>query len=136
MEIPYKGLLIKMKKLITLILASLFLLIPNYSVAQETIWKEGDKVIVFFICQKEEAVMEVALADTKGQEEFAAATFKKTISSDCVSIRPPLMFLVDDILGSYKDYRNINTLILKVKSPVNTDFKGYIVAAGVEEKGI
>jgi hypothetical protein len=136
MEIPYKGLLIKMKKLITLTLASLFLLIPNYSIAQETIWKEGDKVVVFFMCEKEETVMEVALADTKGQEEFASATFQKTISSDCVSIRPPLMFLVDDILGSYKDYRNVNTLILKVKSPVNTDFKGYIVAAGVEEKGI
>ena len=136
MEIPYKGLLIKMKKLITLILASLFLLIPNYSVAQETIWKEGDKVIVFFMCEKEESIMDVALADSKNKQAFTSTTYAKTITSACLPIRPPLMFLVDDILGSYKDYRNVNTLILKVKSPVNTDFKGYIVAAGVEEKGI
>lgn len=136
MEIPYRGLLTKMKKLITLILVSLFLLIPNYSIAQENTWMIGDKVIVFFMCEKEESIMDVALADSKSKQAFTSATYEKTITSDCLPVRPPLMFLVDDILGSYKDYRNVNTLILKVKSPVNTDFKGYIVASGVEEKGI
>jgi hypothetical protein len=135
MEIHYKGLLIKMKKII-LAAILLFLLVPNYSVALANTWKIGDKVIVPFMCKKEKAIMDIAYADTKSQEKLNLTVYKNTINSNCLEIRPPQIFLITDIIGSYKDYNNRNTLILKIKSPVYTYFKGYIVAAGVEEKGI
>ena len=48
------------------------------------------------------------------------------------------MFIVDDTIGSYKDYKGKETTIMKVISPVNNLLAGYIVAAGIpgQNKGI
>ena len=51
-------------------------------------------------------------------------------------IRPPALFIVDDVIGSYKDYKNEKSLIMKIVSPKNNLLTGYIVAAGIPDKGI
>ena len=55
-----------------------------------------------------------------------------------MSLRPPLLFTVDAVLGSYKDSKGKETSIMKIISPVNNLFAGYIVAAGIpgQNKGI
>ena len=58
-----------MKKLIALILAACFAILPSCITAEE-IWKEGDKVSAFFICREEKSIMEIALADSKSKDEF------------------------------------------------------------------
>jgi|DEB0MinimDraft_4_1074332.scaffolds.fasta_scaffold01461_5 hypothetical protein len=137
MEIHYKGLLIKMKKIILILAAILFfLLVSNYGLALANTWKIGDKAVVIFMCKKEKAIMDIAYADTKSQEKLILTIYKNIINSNCLEIRPPQIFLITDIIGSYKDYNNRNTTILKIKSPVYPSFKGYTIATGVEGKGI
>ena len=82
--------------------------------------------------------MDVALADSKGVENFRGLVVEKRIARKCKSLRPPLLFIVDDVLGSYKDSEGIKTTIMKVISPINNLFAGYIVAAGTpgKDKGI
>ena len=55
-----------------------------------------------------------------------------------MSLRPPLLFTVDAVLGSYKDSKGKETTIMKIISPVNNLVAGYIVAEGTpgEDKGI
>ena len=42
-----------------------------------------------------------------------------------------MKFTVSEILGSYKDYRKVDNTILKIKSPANEMFVGYILVRGV-----
>ena len=126
-----------MKLLAALTLIACFTILPSCVTAKE-IWKEGDKVAAFFICREEKSIMEIALADSKSRDEFIGEITKKRITSKCVALRPPVLFVVDEVLGSYKDYEKINTTILKIVPPVNNGFIGYIVARGSPEisKGI
>ena len=126
-----------MKTLIALTLAVCFAILPSCVIAEE-IWNKGDKVAVFFICREEKDIMDVALADSKGVENFKGLVIEKRIARKCKSLRPPLLFIVDDVLGSYKDSEGIKTTIMKVISPINNLFAGYIVAAGTpgKDKGI
>ena len=126
-----------MKTLIALTLAVCFAILPSCVTAEE-IWNKGDKVAVFFICREEKDIMDVALADSKGVENFKGLVIEKRIARKCKSLRPPLLFIVDDVLGSYKDSEGIKTTIMKVISPINNLFAGYIVAAGTpgKDKGI
>jgi hypothetical protein len=126
-----------MKTLIALTLAACFAILPSCVMAEE-VWKEGDKVAAFFICREEKSIMEIALADSKSKDEFIVEITKKRITSKCVALRPPVLFVVDRVLGSYKDYEKNNTTILKIVPPVNNGFIGYIVARGSPEisKGI
>ena len=126
-----------MKTLIALTLAVCFAILPSCVIAEE-IWNKGDKVAVFFICREEKDIMDVALADSKGVENFRGLVVEKRIARKCKSLRPPLLFIVDDVLGSYKDSEGIKTTIMKVISPINNLFAGYIVAAGTpgQDKGI
>ena len=126
-----------MKLLIALTLAACFTILPSWVTAEE-IWNKGDKVAVFFICREEKDIMDVALADSKGVENFKGLVIEKRIARKCKSLRPPLLFIVDDVLGSYKDSEGIKTTIMKVISPINNLFAGYIVAAGApgQDKGI
>ena len=63
---------------------------------------------------------------------------KKRIGRECVALRPPVLFIVDEVLGSYVDYEKKNTSILKIVTPLNNGFIGYIVARGIPaiDKGI
>ena len=126
-----------MKTLIALTLAACFAILPSCVTAEE-VWKEGDKVAAFFICREEKSIMEIAFADSKSKDEFIGEITKKRITSKCVALRPPVLFVVDKVLGSYKDYEKNNTTILKIVPPVNNGFIGYIVARGSPEisKGI
>ena len=126
-----------MKLLVALTLAACFTILPSCVTAEE-IWNKGDKVSVFFICREEKDIMDVALADSKGVENFKGLVIEKRIARKCKSLRPPLLFIVDDVLGSYKDSEGIKTTIMKVISPINNLFAGYIVAAGTpgKDKGI
>ena len=126
-----------MKLLAVLTLAACFAILPSCVTAKE-IWTKGDKVSVFFICREEEDIMDIALADSKGIKKFRGVLAEKRITRQCMSLRPPIMFIVDDTIGSYKDYKGKETTIMKVISPVNNLLAGYIVAAGIpgQNKGI
>ena len=126
-----------MKLLAALTLAACFAILPSCVTAKE-IWTKGDKVSVFFICREEEDIMDIALADSKGIKKFRGVLAEKRITRQCMSLRPPIMFIVDDTIGSYKDYKGKETTIMKVISPVNNLLAGYIVAAGIpgQNKGI
>ena len=126
-----------MKLLAAFTLAACFAILPSCVTAKE-IWTKGDKVSVFFICREEEDIMDIALADSKGMKNFRGVLAEKRITRQCMSLRPPIMFIVDDTIGSYKDYKGKETTIMKVISPVNNLLAGYIVAAGIpgKNKGI
>ena len=126
-----------MKLLAAFTLAACFAILPSCVTAKE-IWTKGDKVSVFFICREEEDIMDIALADSKGIKKFRGVLAEKRITRQCMSLRPPIMFIVDDTIESYKDYKGEETTIMKVISPVNNLLAGYIVAAGIpgQNKGI
>tara|TARA_R100001224_G_C3909071_1_gene111277 strand:- start:131 stop:511 length:381 start_codon:yes stop_codon:yes gene_type:complete len=126
-----------MKLLAAFIFAACFAILPSCVTAEE-IWTKGDKVSVFFICREEEDIMDIALADSKGMKKFRSVLAEKRITRQCMSLRPPIMFIVDDTIESYKDYKGEETTIMKVISPVNNLLAGYIVAAGIpgKNKGI
>ena len=126
-----------MKLLAALTLAACFTILPSCVTAEE-IWNKGDKVAVFFICREEKDIMDVALADSKGVENFRSLVVEKRIARKCKTLRPPLLFIVDDVLGSYKDSKGIKTTIMKIVSPANNLVAGYIVAEGTpgQDKGI
>ena len=126
-----------MKLLVSLTLAACFAILPSCVTAEE-VWKKGNKVAAFFICKEEESIMEVALADSKSKNQFIGEVTKKRIGRECVGLRPPVLFVVDEVLGSYKDYEKKNTTILKIVPQINNGFVGYIVARGLPaiNKGI
>ena len=126
-----------MKLLAALTLAACFTILPS-SVTAEEIWNKGDKVAAFFICREEKDIMDIALADSKGIEKFQGLIVEKRITRDCIALRPPAMFTVDAVLGSYKDSKGKETSIMKIVSPKNNLLAGYIVAEGIPEqdKGI
>ena len=126
-----------MKLLVGLTLAACFAILPSCVMAEE-VWKKGNKVAAFFICKEEESIMELALADSKSRDQFIGEVTKKRIGRECVALRPPVLFVVDEVLGSYKDYEKKNTTILKIVPQINNGFVGYIVARGLPavNKGI
>tara|TARA_Y100000004_G_scaffold47569_1_gene52329 strand:+ start:90 stop:464 length:375 start_codon:yes stop_codon:yes gene_type:complete len=124
-----------MKLLAVITLAACFTILPSCITAEET-WKKGDKVAAFFICREEEDIMDIALADSKGIEKFKSLIVQKRITRDCIALRPPAMFIVDDVIGEYTDYKGQETSIMKIVSPKNKLLAGYIVAAGIPDKGI
>ena len=126
-----------MKLLVGLTLAACFAILPSCATAEE-VWKKGNKVAAFFICKEEESIMELALADSKSRDQFMNEVAKKRITSKCVALRPPVLFVVDEVLGSYVDYEKKNTTILKIVPQINNGFIGYIVARGLPaiDKGI
>ena len=124
-----------MKLLAALTLAACFTILPSCVTAQET-WKKGDKVAAFFICKEEKDIMDIALADSKGIEKFKSLIIEKRITQDCIALRPPAMFIVDDVIGNYTDYKGKETSIMKIVSPKNNLLAGYIVAEGIPDKGI
>lgn len=124
-----------MKLLAIITLAACFTILPSCVTAQET-WKKGDKVAAFFICKEEKDIMDIVLADSKGIQNFKGLIVEKRITRDCIALRPPAMFIVDDVIGSYKDYKGEETAIMKIVSPKNKLLAGYIVAAGIPDKGI
>ena len=126
-----------MKLLIGLTLAACFAILPSCVTAEE-VWKKGNKVAAFFICKEEESIMELALADSKSRDQFIGEVTKKRIGRECVALNPPVLFVVDEVLGSYKDYEKKNTTILKIVPQINNGFVGYIVARGLPaiNKGI
>ena len=118
-----------MKLLVGLTLAACFAILPSCVTAEE-VWKKGNKVAAFFICKEEESIMELALADSKSRDQFIGEVTKKRMDRKCVALRPPVLFIVDEVLGSYKDYEKKNTTILKIVPQINNGFIGYIVARG------
>ena len=124
-----------MKLLAALTLAACFTILPSCVTAEET-WKKGDKVAAFFICKEEKDIMDIALADSKGIEKFKSLIIEKRITQDCIALRPPAMFIVDDVIGNYTDYKGKETSIMKIVSPKNNLLAGYIVAEGIPDKGI
>ena len=99
-----------------LLFITCFTLLPTCITAQET-WGKGDKVAAFFICKEEKDIMEIALADSKG----------------CIGLRPPVLFIVDEVIASYIDHTKADSCILKIKTP-NKMLVGYIIATGLPEK--
>ena len=126
-----------MKLLAALTLAACFTILPSCVTAEE-IWNKGDKVAAFFICKEEEDIMDLALADSKGMQKFSELIIEKQITRGCIPLRPPALFIVDDVIGNYKDYKGKETSIMKIVSPKNNLLTGYIVAEGIpgQDRGI
>tara|TARA_R100001086_G_scaffold21342_1_gene10313 strand:+ start:2562 stop:2966 length:405 start_codon:yes stop_codon:yes gene_type:complete len=122
-----------MKKIIILVFTIFCLaLLPSNTIANQ-VWKKGDEVIVFYMCKQEKDIMEVALADSQSREQYLKIIRSKNILKDCISIMPPTLLIVENILGEYKDYNKQNTVILKAVSPNNL-FSGYLIISGVPEQ--
>ena len=115
---------------IKLFLAACLALLPA-SVSAEEAWGIGDDVAAFFVCKQEKDIMDLVQADTESQNAFASKIVEKKFNQDCIKIFPPMKFTVSEILGSYKDYRKVDNTILKIKSPANEMFVGYILVRGV-----
>ena len=73
---------------------------------------------------------------TKKELKQVEKIIEKGITKSCLSLRPPAMFIVDDIIGSYIDHKGEETSIIKIVSARNNLLTGYIVAAGIPDKGI
>lgn len=116
-----------------LFLIACFAILPNCVLAQET-WSKGDHVATFFICNKEKDIMDIVLSDTKDKEEYSKIIIEKSITNNCFKIMPPQMFIVDEVISTYKDYKNTDTCVLKIKAKYDSKFVGYIVAAGIPKK--
>ena len=116
--------------LIKLFLAACFALLPA-CVSSEEVWHKGDEVAAFFVCKQEKDIMDLVMADSKSQEAFASKIVEKKFNQDCIKIFPPMKFTVSEILGSYKDHRKVENTILKIKSPANEMFVGYVLVKGV-----
>ena len=116
--------------LIKLFLAACFALLPA-CVSSEEAWDLGDEVAAFFVCKQEKDIMDLVMADSKSQEAFASKIVEKKFNQDCIKIFPPMKFTVSEILGSYKDHRKVENTILKIKSPANEMFVGYILVRGI-----
>ena len=116
--------------LIKLFLAACFVLLPA-CVSSEEVWGIGDEVAAFFVCKQEKDIMDLVMADSKSQEAFASKIVEKKFNQDCIKIFPPMKFAVSEILGSYKDHRKVENTILKIKSPANEMFVGYILVRGI-----
>tara|TARA_Y100000401_G_scaffold69231_1_gene55460 strand:+ start:1307 stop:1687 length:381 start_codon:yes stop_codon:yes gene_type:complete len=116
--------------LIKLFLAACLALLPACVSAEET-WGIGDDVAAFFVCKQEKDIMDLVMADSKSQEAFASKIVEKKFNQDCIKIFPPMKFTVSEILGSYKDHRKVENTILKIKSPANEMFVGYILVRGI-----
>jgi hypothetical protein len=120
-----------------LFLIACFTILPTCISAQE-VWSKGDKVAAFFICKEEKDIMDLALADSRSREEYASEVMRKRLSQDCIRfIGKPKLFIVDEVITSYKDYNKMETSIMKIVTP-NKMAAGYIVAAGIpaQDKGI
>ena len=116
--------------LIKLFLAACLALLPA-CVSSEEAWDLGDEVAAFFVCKQEKDIMDLVMADSKSQEAFASKIVEKKFNQDCIKIFPPMKFAVSEILGSYKDHRKVENTILKIKSPANEMFVGYILVRGI-----
>jgi len=115
---------------IKLFLAACLALLPACVSAEEA-WDLGDEVAAFFVCKQEKDIMDLVQADAESQNAFASKIVEKKFNQDCIKIFPPMKFTVSEILGSYKDYRKVDNTILKIKSPANEMFVGYILVRGV-----
>ena len=111
--------------------------VNNKKIKQET-WKQGDIVAAFVVCKTEKDIMEIAFADSLGEPEILNKILEKKVSKKCIQFQPPIPFLVIDVLGSYIDYKKIETSILKIKSKWNEQLVGYVIVAGkpAKDKGI
>ena len=111
--------------------------VNNKKIKQET-WKQGDIVAAFIVCKTEKDIMEIAFADSLGEPEILNKILEKKVSKKSIQFQPPIPFLVIDVLGSYIDYKKVETSILKIKSKWNEQLVGYVIVAGkpAKDKGI
>jgi len=123
-----------MKVLAKLLLVVCLLLAPVSALAQET-WAKGDLIATFFMCVSEKDIMDVALADSKDMDSYAEQLLGKSIAQRCFRLSPPQMFIVEEVISTYNDYKDIPTCILRIRKR-SDDFAGYVVAAGIPSKGI
>tara|TARA_R100000742_G_C4195532_1_gene26249 strand:+ start:159 stop:530 length:372 start_codon:yes stop_codon:yes gene_type:complete len=115
-----------------LLLIACFTLLPTCISAQDT-WSKGDKLSAFFLCREEKDIMEIALADSKSKKDIESKIIEKRISQDCIGLRPPVLFVVDEVIASYIDHTKVSSCVLKIKTP-NEMLVGYIIATGLPEK--
>ena len=135
------GLLI-LEKVNSQVLAKLFLIacftiLPTCISAQE-VWSKGDEVAAFFLCKEEKDIMDLALADSRSREEYAGEVMRKRLSRVCFRFAgPPKLFIVDEVIVSYKDHNKMETCVLRIITP-DKIVAGYIVATGkpADSKGI
>jgi hypothetical protein len=121
-----------MKLLLILFLVAVISILPSCSTAQakEEAWNIGDGVTVFLICETEKDILDIALADSKAEENFRTALVKKQLGKKCIRLNPPSLFVVHEIIVSYKDYNQVSNVVIKVQSVVSKKFFGYILIAG------
>ena len=102
-----------------LIIGIIFSILPScVSAKDQTVtWNKGDTVTTFYICKTQEDIMEIAMADTKGEYFLRQKVLIKTMESACLGLNPPLGFTVSEILGSYSDANKKETSILGVSLP-------------------
>ena len=120
-----------------LFLIACFTILPTCISAQE-VWSKGDEVAAFFLCKEEKDIMDLALADSRSREEYAGEVMRKRLSQVCFRFTgPPKLFIVDEIIVSYKDHNKMETCVLRIITP-DKIVAGYIVATGkpADSKGI
>ena len=113
-----------MKVLAKLLLVVCLLLAPVSALAQET-WAKGDSIATFFMCLSEKDIMDVALADSKDMDSYAEQLLGKSIAQRCFRLSPPQMFIVEEVISTYNDYKDIPTCILRIRKR-SDDFAGFL----------
>jgi hypothetical protein len=130
-----------MKYLLTAIVAlCLLVCVPSAASAKEDkLWSKGETIITATICMSEESILKIVKADTISEEEVLARMYALTRLSHCVSLPTPLPFYVLELLVEYRDFRQIDTVVLSVaKVDKPNRHVGFVLAEGKygKDKGI
>ena len=129
-----------MKYLLAMIIIAFLVYSPNAASAKEvTIWSKGSTVVTITICKDEETILKIVKADTISEEEVLARMYALTSLKYCINLPMPLPFYVKALLVEYKDFRQIDSVVLSI-AKINEPDKhiGFVLAAGKyqEDKGI
>jgi hypothetical protein len=99
-------------------------------------WKIGDHVSSYVLCRNELIIMEIVKADTKSEEAVVDIVNNMILRGGCLSFPQPVGFVVIDIIVDYRDFRNRQSHVFKVKHAVSTHVKGYLIASGAVTNAI
>lgn len=95
-------------------------------------WSIGDPIQVVMLCDYEKDILEIAYAHSKSEEELNNLFQIKFLEGSCYRREPTGLYKVIKILGVYKDYNKVSTIIIGVSTLRGKEIIGYLVAAGTQ----
>ena len=93
-------------------------------------WKIGDHVSSYVLCSNELIIMEIVKADIESEKAVIGMVNGMIAKGGCLAFPQPIGFVVIDIIVDYKDFKDRQSYVFKVKHKVSTHVEGYIIASG------